>query len=177
MALLAVLGLMLSGSVAYAETQDQGQALENPGKGRFQKCEGKFFKDLGLTAEQKEKLKAQRESRKEASCALRDQMKTKMKVLHESLGQSTVDKAQLNTLVAEINMLKGQLFSQRIDGILAMKEVLTPEQFAKMQARFAEKRGKHGKHGQCKWGKGKYQDGEGVTTGASSGESSSEMKP
>jgi len=129
-AVLTVVGLMAAGPVAYAEN---GGNSTTDAKG-YKHGEGKeFFKGLNLTPEQKEKLKAQREAKKETNKAAREQLKTKMQALHEALAKPGTTRADVNGLVGEVNALKGQMFSQKIDGVFAMKEVLTPEQFAKMQ--------------------------------------------
>lgn len=145
-AILVVAGLAGAGPLAYA--QNKG---ENPGEGKGYKHRGpdEFFKELNLTAEQKEKLKAQREAKKADFKALHEQMKTKMQALHEEISKPGTTRADVNGLVNEVNALKGQMFSQMTDGIFAMKEVLTPEQFAKMQAKHQERMNKKGKG----WGK------------------------
>ncbi len=146
-AIITACGWVFSGPIAYAESagdQDAGS------KGKYEQRKGEgFFKDLNLTAEQKEKLKTYRESQKEKNQAVREQLKTKMQALHEAMTQPEVDQAKINGLVAEINTLKGQLFAQHVEGLLGMKEVLTQEQFNKLQERRQErKNGKHGKrHG------------------------------
>ena len=134
-AVLMVTGLMAAGPVAYAEYEG-----DNPegGKG-YKHGEGKeFMKELNLTPEQKEKLKAQREAKKENNKATREQLKTKMQALHEEITKPGTTRADVNELVGEVSALKGQMFSQRIDGVFAMKEILTPAQFAKMQAQHME---------------------------------------
>lgn len=143
---LAVLGLMLTGPVAYAESKGDN----SEGGAGWKHGEGKeFFKELNLTPEQKEKLKVQREAKKESNQALRDQLKTKMQALHEEIAKPGTTRAGVNELVSEVSALKGQMFSQKIDGIFAMREVLTPEQFSKMQEHRKEKmKGKSGS-----WGK------------------------
>jgi len=152
MTVLTVAGLMAVGPVAYAE-----QTGDNPegGKG-YRHGEGKeFFKGLNLTPDQKAKLKVQREGKKESMKALRDQTKAKMQALHEAISKPGATPASVSGLVAEVNALKGQMFAQRIDGVLAMKQILTPEQFARMQAKRQERMSK--KHEG--WGK-KDQDQE-----------------
>ena len=145
-AVLAVAGLMAAGPVAYAASEGYGSG---PGKG-YKRGEGKgFMKELNLTPEQKAQLKAQREAKKEANKALREQMKTKMQALHEAITKPETKRADVEALVSEVNTLKGQMFSQMIDGVFAMKEVLTPEQFAKMQAKHQERMSK----GPKGWGK------------------------
>lgn len=129
-AVLMVGGLMIAGPVAYA-----GHKGDDPegGKG-YKHGEAKdFFKDLHLTPEQREKLKTQREAKKENKKAAREQLKVKMQALHEAIAKPGTKRADVNELVGEVSTLKGQMFAQKIDGIFAMKEVLTPEQFAKMQ--------------------------------------------
>jgi Spy/CpxP family protein refolding chaperone len=119
------------------------------GKGYKHGESKEFFKDLNLTPEQKEKLKAQREAKKEEHKALREQMKTKMQALHQEISKPETKRADVDGLVGEVNTLKGQMFSQMIDGVFSMKEVLTPEQFAKMQAKHQERMNRQDKG----WGK------------------------
>jgi periplasmic protein CpxP/Spy len=133
---LAVVGLMAAGPAVYAMSEGDDTA---GGKG-YKNGEGKeFMKELNLTPEQKEKLKAQREAKKESHKAMREQMKTKMQALHEAIAKPGTTRADVTGLVDEVNALKGQMFSQKIDGLFAMKEILTPEQFAKMQAKHKER--------------------------------------
>jgi Spy/CpxP family protein refolding chaperone len=135
MAVLTVAGLMVAGPVAYAE--HEGNNSEG-GKG-YKHGEGKeFFKELNLTPEQKEKLKAQREAKKESNKAAREQLKAKMQALHEAISKPGTTRADVEGLVNEVNGIKGQMFSQKIDGLFAMREILTPEQFSKMQAKHQE---------------------------------------
>lgn len=133
-AVLMVAGLMAAGPAAYAE-----QAGEGPEPGGFKHRGGKeFMQELGLSAEQKQKLDEQREAKKEANKALREQLKAKMEALHEMIAKPGTKRADVDGLVNEVNGLKGQMFAQKIDGLFATKEVLTPEQFAKMESQRKE---------------------------------------
>jgi protein CpxP len=135
MAVLTVAGLMLTGPLAYAEYEG-----DNPegGKG-YRHGEGKeFFKDLNLTSEQQARLKAQRDAKRENNKATREELQAKMQALHEVIAKPGTTRADVNSLVGEVNELKGKMFSQKIDGVFTMKEILTPEQFAKMQAQRTE---------------------------------------
>lgn len=154
LAVLAVLGLMSTGPVAYAEPQDEGPKgapeMQQPGPGDKGPVGGDgfhhrdrgpkdFFNDLNLTPEQKEKLKEQREAKKDSNKTIREQMKVKMQALHEAIAKPGTKRADVNGLVDEVNALKGQMFAQKTNDIFAMKEVLTPEQFAKMQEQHKER--------------------------------------
>ncbi len=157
--LFVVAGLMGAGSVAVAAetgTASPEAAEEGPGRGRGPGPKA-FFKELGLSQEQQSKLEAHRKAQWTQNKEVREQMKAKMQALHEEIGKPNMDPAQVKGLVDEINTLKGHLFAQHINGILDMKEVLTPEQFAKMQAHFKDRApGKHGR-----WGKHHGPNGEG----------------
>ena len=151
MTVLMAAGLMVMGPMAYAESQadnsagasgmhqsEPGDEGTEGGPGVHHRGQQEFFKDFNLTPEQKAKLKAQHEAKRESSKALREQLKTKMLALHEAISKPGAKRVDVNGLVEEVNALKGQMFAERIDGIFAMKEVLTPEQFAKMQAKHKE---------------------------------------
>lgn len=138
-AVLTVVGLMAAGPVAYAVSE--GNDPES-GKGYKSGESKEFMKELNLTPEQKEKLKAQREAGKESRKAVREQLKTKMQALHEAIAKPGATRAGVDGLVGEVNALKGQMFSQKIDGLFAMKEILTSEQFAKMQEKHKERMSK-----------------------------------
>jgi len=131
----AVVGLLVAGPTAYAF--HGGENSEGFREARFKKRGGpeRMYKELGLSQEQKDKLKARREADKEQDKALREQLRTKMKTLHDEIAKPETDRAAVDQEVAEINEIKGQLFSRRIDGLFRMKEVLTPEQFTKLQCK------------------------------------------
>lgn len=154
-AVLMVTGLMAAGPAAYAMFEGNSSG---GGKGDKQGKGAKFeemMKDLNLTAEQKEKLKAQREAKKESSKAAREQMKLKMEALHAAIAKPGTTRADVTGLVSEVNALKAQMFEQKIEGLFSMKEILTPEQFTKMQAKHKERMSQRHKG----WG-GKEQGSE-----------------
>lgn len=140
-----------SGQETAVEQQGTGAEGQEGGKGYRQHGFKDMFKDLDLTAEQKEQLKAKREAGKESNQAVREQMKTKMQALHELIAKPETKRADVDGLLGEISALKAQMFVQKIDGLFAMKEILTPEQFAKMEAKRKERMEKKGK--QCGWGR------------------------
>ncbi|MFH1800104.1 MAG: hypothetical protein ABH891_04560 [Candidatus Omnitrophota bacterium] len=131
-AVFTVVGLMSAGPVAYAVSgEDDSKSHKSSHRG-----EGKeFMKELNLTPEQREKLLEQRnDPAKQGSYkAIHEQLKTKTQALYAAIAKPGATRADVSELIDEVNVLTGQMFSQKIDGIFAMKEILTPEQFAKMQ--------------------------------------------
>lgn len=128
-----------------------------------------LMQELGLSPEQQEQMKARREQNRENHEALKTKLETARKELKTELEKETTDRARIDALIAETKALMGAQLEQRVESILTVKEILTPEQFEtfqKMHKRF-EKHGRgggqygpgsgqHGKgHGQ--WGHGQQQ--------------------
>lgn len=148
---LAVVSLMTAAPLAYGYNgAGEGKQVKT-GRFDFKKNGGpeRMFKDLGLTQEQQDQLKARRNAEKEQGKTSREALKAKMQALHEEISKPDVDKLKVDSIVMEINTLKGQEFARRTEGILAMKEILTPEQFAKFQEHHQKKMEKK----QWKWKK------------------------
>jgi len=140
-AVTAAVVIALSPALVYAEHADeQCETGDKAGKeGR-----GGFYKDLGLTPQQTSELKARREANAGKAKEVREQLKAKRAELKAEIERPTVDRARITALTTDIKSLTGQMIDQKVDNILAMKEVLTPEQFAKMQAKKHDKKGGKG---------------------------------
>jgi Spy/CpxP family protein refolding chaperone len=119
-AVLTVAGLMAVGSVAYAAVGGKGPKKD-------------IFQSLNLTPEQTKKIDVLREAQKTSAKAEIEQLKAKTEALHAQIAMPGTKRADVNGLISEVNAIRGQIFSQRIDGLFAIKEVLTPEQYAKFQ--------------------------------------------
>lgn len=140
-AVIAVAVIALSPALVYAERAgEQCEAGDKAGK------EGRsgFYKDLGLTPQQTAELKARREANAGKAKEVREALKAKRAELKAEIEKPTVDRARITTLTTDIKNLTGQMIDQRVNSILAMKEILTPEQFAKMQAKKHAKKGGKG---------------------------------
>jgi Spy/CpxP family protein refolding chaperone len=132
---LMIIGLavvFLAASAAYAQTESKYQE-----RGDWQK--GRIFKELNLTQDQQKKLEGNRAAQRGEMTNLRAAMKEKQAKLREELKNPSVTKASVEPLVSELKSLQGQSLDHRINGIFEVKEILTPEQFAKFQ-QMTEKR-------------------------------------
>ena len=90
-----------------------------------------MFHDLNLTAEQKDKLKQNRKAQKEKMKELRKQIMAKHTELKDKLSNPAVSRADVDPIVTELKSLHAKMIDCRTDGIFAVKEILTPEQYAK----------------------------------------------
>ena len=119
----------------------------------YEKEKGDFAKELGLTPEQQELLKKHREETKEAKKQLYQEMKANKTALHDELKKPAPDKAAIQSVVAGMKELEGKQIDSRVESFLKMKEILTPEQFAKMME-MGEKRHHEKGFGRKGWKKG-----------------------
>ncbi len=100
----------------------------------------KLSTELGLTAEQKAQLKEQRETFKDKQGELMTKSRAKNKELGEELEKPEVDRAKVNKIISDIQTLTGEKLRNRVEKIIAMKGMLTPEQFKKLQDKMERKR-------------------------------------
>lgn len=108
----------------------------------------KMVKELGLTPEQDKKLEENRTAQREQMKGLREAIKANKTALDEAMKKPGVTRAEVEPIVTEMKALNAKMLDQRIDGIFAVKQILTPEQFAKFQEKTHKKWGeKHGKGG------------------------------
>lgn len=89
------------------------------------------MKELGLTAEQKEKLKAIRETNRTDSEKLREEMKAARKAFKESL-RTSATKEDVTKAYQLMLDKKNQLSKSRLDSLLNARDVLTDEQKSKL---------------------------------------------
>jgi Spy/CpxP family protein refolding chaperone len=124
--------VFLATSMAYA--QMQGGFKQHNDKQR----EG-ILKELNLTPEQQQKLEENRKAQREDMAKLHQAIKEEHAKLQEELKNPGVTRSTVEPLVNEIKSLQAQLIDHRINGIFAVKEILTPEQFVKFNQMMDEK--------------------------------------
>ncbi len=114
-------------------------------------------KELNLTKEQKTLLKQARHELKKKKMEAQHQLRIKRMDLRYELDQDKIDVAKIDTIISEINTLQGTLLRLRVENILKMKEVLTPEQYEALNSldRRTSRRGRGRKQGRGRGGFGK----------------------
>jgi Spy/CpxP family protein refolding chaperone len=127
---VTILSLCLSPTFAYGKPMAQ-DPTEKGGKG----CVARdITKELNLTPEQNQQLKAQRQQTRQTARELQEKIRTKRGELREALDKKDVDRNAVNKIIADLKELQGSMLEQRVDSILKMKTILTPEQFTKLQS-------------------------------------------
>jgi len=108
----------------------------------------KMVEELQLTPQQKEALDKDRAEFDAKSKDLRDKAHQARMDLKQELDKPTSDKSRIGALASELKALAGQQIDNRIDQVMALKKILTPEQFDKMKSsmerHMKDRPGKHG---------------------------------
>lgn len=146
------MAVAFSSTAVYAVGADNSQPMKAKMGERFKK----MTEELNLAPEQKATLDKSHEEFATKVKELREKMRAARVSLKEELDKATTDMARVASLVAELKDLAGQQIQHRVDSVIAMKKVLTPEQFTKMKSSME----KHKKEFKEKYGKGDWH-GEG----------------
>jgi Spy/CpxP family protein refolding chaperone len=125
---LAMIGLAVS-LLAFSGAYAQEQNAERP---EAAKVREEIYKELNLSAEQNQKLEANRKEQREKMLQLRNRVMGKEKQMRQAIEEAGVSRAGVEQLANELKDLQGQMIDQRVNGIYQVKEILTKEQFAKL---------------------------------------------
>ena len=110
------------------------EAYARRGKGDNGKKEfTRVMEKLDLSAEQKEQIDSQRDEQKAQFKKVIDDLKKAKEALKDELDKPDSDQNAVDKLAARIKSCQGQLVDLRINGILAIKRILTLEQFVQMK--------------------------------------------
>jgi Spy/CpxP family protein refolding chaperone len=124
--ILTVVLVLCFTSVASAEWFHQD--LEKGQKAREEKFDN-IAKELNLSPEQQQQIANQRSKEKEQAQELRQKITAKRSELSSELDKQAPDRAKVYALISEMKELIGKRMEQRAEGVLLLKQILTPEQF------------------------------------------------
>jgi Spy/CpxP family protein refolding chaperone len=90
-----------------------------------------IFSQLNLTDEQKKELEANKQQHRSTMMRQRQQIRTAREDLKQELMRPQLDMARIHHLHDRIKALMAQMEDDRLASILAVRVILTPEQFGK----------------------------------------------
>jgi Spy/CpxP family protein refolding chaperone len=118
--------ILVFSSMAFAQLPEGNRP--KMGKGWDEQF-NEVIKELNLTPKQQQAITQQRTQEKAQSQELRQKIKAVRDQITQELNKQTTDTARVNSLVAQLKELTGQRIDHQIKGIIALKKILTPEQF------------------------------------------------
>lgn len=128
-------------TTAHAQSSNEGERMRH---GDWEKERERRFQqmavELNLTPEQKQQIEAQRQAHRQQLQKLREELRQKKDDLKAELQKPELDMARVQQIHAQIKALLAQKEDQRLQGILQMRNILTPEQFAQFHLKMEESR-------------------------------------
>ena len=127
-------------------------AGDKPQAGQHKEKAAAMAAELKLTPDQEKQLNETKAAHRTEMTGLAGQLKAKRQELKTALANTAATKQSVEPIATQIKALEAQMVDRRIDGILKIKEILTPEQYQKLQSMKEEWQNKpRGKH----FGKGR----------------------
>lgn len=140
MAVFAALVMMMSSLSVYAGGPDGDTDRSAQWKERIEARKQEIFRELNLTDEQKQKLEENRKTHRDDAKDLFKNMKELRTAMRQELEKESLDMARINQIQSQIKDANEQMMDNRLQGILEVRGVLTPEQFKKFSAKMHEHR-------------------------------------
>ena len=118
------LGLVFSGA-AYAKMSEEEAGQPNKDK------RDQIIQQLNLTPQQEAQIKQLQRFNRQKAKELLLRLKEKRKELADELDKARSNTIIIRALIAQLKDIQGRLIEQRVNDVLKMKEILTPEQYQK----------------------------------------------
>jgi len=132
--IMLVIGMfVISAFIAGSAFAEGGACPAGQGKANFKEKKESMTAKLNLTAEQEKLLKDAKASQRAGMEAIVTAIKTKRQELKAVLAKQGVTKQEVAPIVAELKRLEAEKLDKRVDGILKIKNILSPEQYQKLQ--------------------------------------------
>lgn len=141
LSLLAIAGLTMPVLGGLTAAQLQAQVGGGPGMGdgpRGDRAE-RLIETLDLSDDQVAEIRAIREGASEEMQALHDNLRAERETMHDLMA-GTASEAELRAQHEDIQTLHRQVADQRFENMLAVRNVLTPEQRTELAERMAQRR-------------------------------------
>jgi Spy/CpxP family protein refolding chaperone len=129
------LSLLLVSPLSAGENPKTGQVNHQKTGQNFADSEERFdavAERLGLSDEQKEKIKTLRQAQKQQMEALMQEMRVKQQQIQSELNKPAATRESIAPIATEIKAIHAKLVDLRINNIFAIKEMLNAEQFSKL---------------------------------------------
>ena len=99
--------------------------------GRMEKKIQEIYNQLSLTDEQKTQLENNKQKNREKRKALFTKIRSYKDALNKELMKTNVDMNKVNDIQSQFKALQSQMTDERLNSILEVRRILTPDQFTK----------------------------------------------
>jgi Spy/CpxP family protein refolding chaperone len=129
--LFGFLGIYLFAALALAQAQNAPGAQDGSPKWHPGQHIQEIFSQLNLTDDQKKQLEANKQQHRAKMVATRQEMKTDREALRVELMKPQLDMPKITRVHNQIKALQSQMEDDKLSSILAVRAILTPEQYLK----------------------------------------------
>ena len=137
---LMITALIISSpSILQAASHDKNSREENSPPGNMENRRQELYKDLNLSQDQKKLLEENKKSRREEMKSLFSQMKEKREAIRNELQKDELNIGKITQINNELKILSAQMLDRKLEGILEVRKILTPEQFKKFMAKMGQR--------------------------------------
>ena len=98
-----------------------------------------LYKDINLSEAQKKALEENRKGRKEEMKSIFSQIKEKKEAIRNELQKNELNIGKITQINNELKILDTQMLDRKLEGILEVRKILTPEQFKKFMAKMDQR--------------------------------------
>ena len=139
-AFLMITAMAFSAPVLYADQAcDNGAQHDKAGAWKHDGKKG-VFKDLNLTEEQKKLLEDNKAKNRSEMKAAFDEMKKKRDEMRQELQKEKLDMGKVTQITNDIKKLESEMSDRRLQSILEVRRILSPEQFKKFMSKMEERK-------------------------------------
>jgi len=128
---LGIVGVMLLSSNVYSQPQGDNVNRHEEMREKMKARMLKVFKQLDLTPEQEEQLKAHRKNHRGQGREFRESLKAKKEAIRNQLQNEELNMEEIYKIHNELKGLLSNKADHRLEGILEVRKILTAEQFRK----------------------------------------------
>ena len=138
-ALLIIAMLIIPSSLISAASYDKSSRKENSPASNMETKRQELYKDLNLSEEQKNLLEENRKSHREEMKSILNQMKEKREAIRNELQKDELNIGRISQINNELKILSAQMLDGKLEGILKVRKILTPEQFKKFMTKIDQR--------------------------------------
>ncbi len=128
---LGIVGVMLLTSNVYSQPQGDNVNRHEEMREKMKARMLAVFKQLDLTPEQEEQLKAHRNNHREQSGEFWKSLRAKKEAIRNELQKEELNMEEIYKIHDELKGLLSEKADHRLEGILEVRKILTAEQFRK----------------------------------------------
>ena len=116
---------------ANSDTASERSSFSRERQERMEKKIQEIYNQLNLTDEQKKQLEDNKLKHQETRRASFEKMRSYKDALNQELMKADLDMNKINEIQSQLKALQSEMADARLNSILEVRKILTPEQFAK----------------------------------------------